>query len=375
MISKQQGTLILSLLLGLGLLLVTGPAEASVLISYEHYVYAVGSDGIPIMDEANLPGETAYAASITKTGHPDAGNYGHVHYSASLATGKVQAYAFSQGVVATFWPYNFTATGRVERIYLQDALTFVVPPGTYPEGVTVTLHGTFKGVLWSEVGAGAQTLANVLFGSASFNVSLQPVGINEEGSVIYDEPIALSQVLVVPGGTLDETREYTKTFNASISGMTIWSVALNTGGGYVSGAAEGQFYDGDNGVSITDLEVPPGVQWYSESGVFLSHLVPAPQETPELAAPFLEPNYPNPFNPGTTVVLNLKQEGPVDLVVCDVRGRLVRKLVNHRVMSAGRHEVPWDGRDSQGRAVPAGAYLSRITADGRSETRSMIMVK
>ncbi len=371
--NRQQNTM--ALLVVLMAVVGAGQATANVLLQYEHYVYAVGSDGIPIMGEENLPGQTSYEAEYTKSGHPEAGNYGHVHYAADLATGRVQAYAFSQGRVTDFWPYHFAATGKVERICVRDEITFVVPAGTYPEGVTVTLHGTFKGSLWSEVGAGAQTLASVNFGAAGFNVSLDPVGIQEAGTRFYDEVLELSLELVSPGNHLDQDTSFSRDLIARIGPMTIWSVALNTGNGYVSGAAEGQFFDGDNGVSITDLEVPQGVTWYSESGVFLSHLVPAPQEMPEKAAPLLEPNFPNPFNPRTTLVFYLGERGPVDLEVCDVRGHRVCQMMTQQVFSAGRHEVPWDGRDGQGRLVPAGIYFSRITAQGRTENRPMIMVK
>ena len=86
-------------------------------------------------------------------------------------------------------------------------------------------------------------------------------------------------------------------------------------------------------------------------------------ETPALAG--LQGNWPNPFNPATTVAFVTLTDGPVRLSIHDVRGRLVRTLVDSRCC-AGRHEASWDGRDRDGRTVASGVYLARLdTAHGR----------
>jgi hypothetical protein len=76
-------------------------------------------------------------------------------------------------------------------------------------------------------------------------------------------------------------------------------------------------------------------------------------------------NWPNPFNPSTTVGFTLPQAGPVRLSLHDARGRLVRVLVDEP-LAAGSHEVRWDGRDLTGRVAASGVYLARLeTARGR----------
>ncbi len=76
-------------------------------------------------------------------------------------------------------------------------------------------------------------------------------------------------------------------------------------------------------------------------------------------------NWPNPFNPQTTVGFSLPQDGPVRLSIHDARGRLVRVLMDGSI-EAGNHRVTWDGRDQGGRGAASGVYLARLeTAHGR----------
>lgn len=88
----------------------------------------------------------------------------------------------------------------------------------------------------------------------------------------------------------------------------------------------------------------------------------------------LLPNWPNPFNPETSLRYSLPQAGVVQLVVYDMLGQKVRTLVdNHQ--EAGAYTVPWDGHDSAGRAVASGTYFYRIQAEGFSKTRKMTLLR
>ncbi len=91
--------------------------------------------------------------------------------------------------------------------------------------------------------------------------------------------------------------------------------------------------------------------------------VSVPDDESVASVPRLELNYPNPFNPSTSIVFTLDQAGAARLEIYDLRGRLVTVLVDE-VLSAGRHEVMWDGMDSSGRAMSSGVYLSRFEAGG-----------
>jgi gingipain R len=85
-------------------------------------------------------------------------------------------------------------------------------------------------------------------------------------------------------------------------------------------------------------------------------------------------NWPNPFNPATAVAFVLPGDGPVRLSIHDARGRLVRVLVNE-TLSAGHHEVTWNGRDQQGRPVASGVYLARLQTAQTSDVLKVTMAK
>jgi hypothetical protein len=85
-------------------------------------------------------------------------------------------------------------------------------------------------------------------------------------------------------------------------------------------------------------------------------------------------NFPNPFNPSTTISFNLPAAGTASLAVYDITGRKVRDLVNGS-LSRGSHSAVWDGRDSAGRSVSTGIYLSRLTMNGKSATNRMLLAK
>jgi len=94
--------------------------------------------------------------------------------------------------------------------------------------------------------------------------------------------------------------------------------------------------------------------------------------TPESFA--LYANYPNPFNPTTTILYDLPEAATVHLVIYDVLGRLVRTLVNQD-LSAGYHRAVWDATDDLGRPLSGGLYIYRIQAGGYSKTMKMVLLK
>jgi hypothetical protein len=99
--------------------------------------------------------------------------------------------------------------------------------------------------------------------------------------------------------------------------------------------------------------------------------------TPEGSLPAvsrLHDNYPNPFNPRTTIKYDLKQPGRVELAVFDIAGRLVKQLVSES-MSAGHHEAIWEGQDSGGRQASAGVYFFRLKTADTVDTKRMTLIK
>ena len=88
----------------------------------------------------------------------------------------------------------------------------------------------------------------------------------------------------------------------------------------------------------------------------------------------LHANFPNPFNPRTTIMFDLSRSGPVELAVFDVAGRLVKRLVSES-MSAGRHEAVWEGRDTAGRQASAGVYFFQLKTTDTIDTKRMTLIK
>jgi len=85
-------------------------------------------------------------------------------------------------------------------------------------------------------------------------------------------------------------------------------------------------------------------------------------------------NFPNPFNPSTRIEYALQADGRVTLTIHDLRGRLLRTLVDE-VVAAGQRAVTWDGRSDAGEALPSGVYLYRIQGAGEQQTRKLMLTK
>ena len=88
----------------------------------------------------------------------------------------------------------------------------------------------------------------------------------------------------------------------------------------------------------------------------------------------LDSNYPNPFNPSTTIRFSLAEAGHARLNIYNTRGQLVRSLANSNLM-AGKHQMTWDGRDNRGKSVASGIYFYRLQAGKYVQSRKMILMK
>lgn len=85
-------------------------------------------------------------------------------------------------------------------------------------------------------------------------------------------------------------------------------------------------------------------------------------------------NFPNPFNPSTTISYYLPESTTVRLEVFNLKGQLVKNLIDTH-QTAGRHDVVWDGRDMTKQLVASGVYFYRLTSPRESYTRKMLMLK
>jgi len=81
-------------------------------------------------------------------------------------------------------------------------------------------------------------------------------------------------------------------------------------------------------------------------------------------------NYPNPFNPTTTIRFDLPEKTNVELVVYDILGRRVKSLVDNQVRNPGRYEVSFNAN-----ALASGVYIYKLTTKNYSQARKMLLVK
>jgi len=111
---------------------------------------------------------------------------------------------------------------------------------------------------------------------------------------------------------------------------------------------------GDTQLNLTFLAI-------SENGVL-------PTETT------LYPNYPNPFNPRTTISFYLKENGDVTVHIFNLRGESQRSY-HYPKQAAGFYQLEWNGKDSQGMAVPSGIYFYQLQHEGFSQMKRMVLMK
>ncbi len=125
---------------------------------------------------------------------------------------------------------------------------------------------------------------------------------------------------------------------------------------------------------IRILQDGAGYDWISGDFTIqeITTSVLALEEYPKTFA--LYSNYPNPFNPATTIEFSLPEAGFVTLVVYDITGQKISELVSGEKMP-GVHSVVWNGADNTGNKVSSGIYFYRLQAGEFTKTQTMILVR
>ncbi len=136
------------------------------------------------------------------------------------------------------------------------------------------------------------------------------------------------------------------------------------GSGIVSFAGDNYMSKGDEtpyDLAYGDVEVNLNVLSLFEEGVL-------PTETT------LYPNYPNPFNPTTTISYYLSQASDVEIKIFNIRGE-TKKAYTFATQSAGFYQVEWNTLDANGSAVPSGIYFYRLRCGDQVHTKRMLLMK
>ena len=142
----------------------------------------------------------------------------------------------------------------------------------------------------------------------------------------------------------------------SVSHQTIYTFTDNT-------VYEDESYD----YRLSDVDYDGNVEYHSLQLMGLTS-----SNVPEQF--ILYPNYPNPFNPVTTIRYDLSKESFVNITIYDMLGNVVNNLVNTN-QSSGYKSVQWNAINNQGEPVSAGVYLYKIQAGDFVDTNKMILLK
>jgi len=156
---------------------------------------------------------------------------------------------------------------------------------------------------------------------------------------------------------------------ASLSQATLNSQGT-TARFYLSGFAFNYIRDDDlNGV-------PDYVKHLQELLVWMENLIGNPVGIDPVAFNSLSDNYPNPFNPTTTIKYNIAERGNVSLKIYNAAGQLIRTLVNEeQTPQANGFSKVWNGLNDQSQPVASGVYFYQLTAKNFSQTKKMVLLK
>ena len=259
--------------------------------------------------------------------------------------------------------------------------------------------------------------AGVTFGDSPTTIEKNPVFyfgtdtafVLGEASLIptkrFEHRVPREIMLIYPtvyGSTISQTvTNYDTTFNASggiVSTNTSSSQEVTTIDGFGVLKLSGRQYEcirvrkehrgyGDKeflymtkegafvGVGLIAMNLPDTGLVTTGAQVLLAPGLMSVEQTGGIPHSFgLEQNHPNPFNPSTTITVNLAQRTSVRLVIHNVVGQEIATLMND-TYDAGRYTVTWNGKDDRGFQAATGVYLYRLEAGDFSATKKMVMVK
>ncbi|RLG90486.1 MAG: hypothetical protein DRO16_02120 [Thermoprotei archaeon] len=122
--------------------------------------------------------------------------------------------------------------------------------------------------------------------------------------------------------------------------------------------------------SLGELVPESRSQFTSKRDQLLNELYEEDEEEFENIIPgtaVLHNNFPNPFNPSTTISFSLPIESRIDLIIYNIKGQQVKTIVND-IFEKGNHSVTWNGIDESGKLVSSGVYFYKLSVDGKSKS-------
>ncbi|MDD4310259.1 MAG: C25 family cysteine peptidase, partial [Candidatus Cloacimonetes bacterium] len=137
--------------------------------------------------------------------------------------------------------------------------------------------------------------------------------------------------------------------------------------GNVNGTAQFRWVFGSDGYV-------GGEGWYIDDVHLTGVVANEDNIMPSVTSVQLYENFPNPFNPNTTLRFSLPAKTPVRLEIFNVRGQIVKSLIDTN-LGSGLHNVSWNGKDNNERNVASGVYYYRLSTAQGIQTRKMMLLK
>jgi hypothetical protein len=132
-----------------------------------------------------------------------------------------------------------------------------------------------------------------------------------------------------------------------------------------------------NFIRSDDLVFPPDYAPHLKEVLsFFENEIGDPVGVDPVAINRLDNNYPNPFNPTTTIKFSVAERGHVTLKIYNAAGQLVRTLVDEeKAPVQGGFTAQWNGLSDHGQPVASGVYFYQLTAKNFSQTKKMVLLK
>jgi hypothetical protein len=224
-----------------------------------------------------------------------------------------------------------------------------------------------------DLGPGTYTFFPAVMADGMGNVG---VGFSASNATIYCGAYYAARNVMDPLGTMQGTQTmalgtdwYYRTFGGTrnrwgdYSGLALCPVDESTMWVYNEYACErGSPIGGEDG------------RWCTQLGTFRVGTATGVPPTPDVDDLTLDQNFPNPFNPITSIRFTIESSQDVTIAIYDVRGRLVRMLLDE-ARPPGENFVRWDGTNEVGVEVASGIYYYALTAGGAKHTRKMVFLK
>ena len=334
--------------------------------------YAISRDGSTVVGLIWMNGAHGHAGRWTR-------ELGTVDLGAQTPNGSSRANVVNRdGTVIAGWSGS-PITGAWQPTVWEDGVMTVLNPsdvrsevqGINRDGTVLSgmLHNAATNIrepaIWTKSGGvWTSQMLGTLPGSVPFDTQSIAAGVTDDGTLVAGEYLF---DLWTRTGYVWTLEEGLMTADAYFADRGVPVPAGYTVGGLTVVSHDARYFAGwgydeaDPNTRTTFIVRFPPVS-----------AVPGPVAAGGLR---LDPAYPNPFNPETSLVVGLDVAGDVDLKIYDARGALVREL-HSGGLEAGSHAFRWDGRNGAGQAVPSGIYLARAQGgNGASLTRRLTLIK